>query len=184
MLRSADLKSIALDLLAGLIAFCFVIAWLVLSRTNDLQSFTLVTALLFFLAGALRGAAAPRNAVSMALLIALGGIVPVVLMRMTRTAFTEYGYVPLFVTFSLLLPAAGLGMRRLLVRGRTWPASLLALVSLGGATLAIMTAIPPLIASWSSKAINLPAPPFSFATPDGKSVTSVDLRGHVVVLAF
>lgn len=184
MSRSASIKSIALDLLAGLIAFCLVFAWLVFSGSNDLQLFTLIAAALFFLAGVIRAPDAPQNVILTAILVGLGGIVPVAVMRLTRFALTGYGYVSLFVAFSLLMAAAGAGMRYLFARGRTWPASLLALISLGGATAAIVVAIPLLIASWSNKAINFPAPAFSLATLDGKTVTSGDLRGHVVVLAF
>lgn len=184
MRRSANLKSIVLDLVAGLIAFCLVFAWLVLSGSNNLQLFTLIAAALFFLAGAIRAPKAPRRVVRKAILIGLGGIVPVVVMRVTRFALTEYGYVPLFVAFSLMMAAAGAAMRNLYARGRTWAASLMVLISLGAATLAISMAIPMLIASWSNKAINLPAPAFSLATLNGGTVTSGDLRGHVVVLAF
>jgi peroxiredoxin len=40
------------------------------------------------------------------------------------------------------------------------------------------------MARWSSEQVNRPAPSFSLVTLDGKSVTSTDLRGRVVVLAF
>jgi peroxiredoxin len=184
MPRSLSLKSLALDVLTGSIALFFVILWVILYRTNDLQAFTLMTAALFFLAGVVRGRDAVQNAVLKSLLIGSGGVVPVVVMRVTGIAFTEYGYVPLFVLFSLLMAAAGAGTRRLFASGQFRWASLLALLSLGGATLAITTAIPPLVARWSSKTVNLPVPSFSLVTPDGKTANSATLRGHVVVLAF
>jgi peroxiredoxin len=184
MPRSTNIKSIALDLLAGLIALCLVFAWLVLTGSNNLQLFTLITATLFFLAGVVRATEAPQNIVRQAILIGLGGIVPVVVMRVTRFALTEYGYVALFVAFSLSMAASGAAIRYLLARGRSWSASLLALISLGGATLVTTIAIPLLITNWSNTAINLPASDFSLVTLDGRTVTSADLRGHVVVLAF
>lgn len=184
MPRSASMRSMALDLLSGLIALCLVFAWLVFSGTNDLQLFTLIAAALYFSAGVIRAPDAPQNLILKAILVGLGGIVPVVVMRVTRFALTGYGYVPLFIAFSLSMAAAGSGTRYLFGRGRTWSAPLLALISLGGATVAIFAAIPLLIASWSNKAINFPAPAFSLATRDGKTVTSGDLRRHVVVLAF
>lgn len=184
MPRPASLNSIASDLLAGLIALCLVFAWLALSGSNNLQLFALITAGLFFLAGVIRAPDAPQNVLLKAILIGLGGIVPVAVMRATRFALTEYGYVPLFVASSLSMAAAGAGVRHLFARGRSGSASLLALLSLGGATLAIIMAVPLLIANWSNKPINRPAPAFSLTTLDGKTVTSADLRGHVVVLAF
>jgi len=183
-MRSANLKSIALDLLAGLIALFVVLVWLHVSRNNDLQRIALITAALFLLAGVLRAADMSQNPALKALVIGLGGIVPVAIMRVTRFAFTEYGYVPFFVAFSLLMAAAGAAMRHFLARGQTWSACLTALLSLTGAILAAVMLVPVLVANWSSKAINLPVSAFSLDTPDGKTVTSADLRGRVVVLAF
>jgi peroxiredoxin len=184
MPRFASLKSVALDFLAGLFAFLLLLGWLILSGSNVLQLFALLTAVLFFLAGALRAADTSRNVGLKALVIGLGGIVPIVVMRVTRFAFTEYGYVSFFVVFSLLMAAAGAATRQLLARGRTWPASLLAVFSLVGATLAAVMIIPALVANWSSKELNVPVEAFSLATPDGNTVTSADLQGRVVVLAF
>lgn len=184
MPRSTNIKSIALDLLAGLAALCLVFVWLVLSGSNDLQLFSLITAGLFFLAGVIRAPEALRNLVQKAILIALGGIVPVVIMRLTRFALTEYGYVSLFVAFSVSMAAAGAATRYLLARARAWASSLLALLSLGAATLAVTMAVPLLIATWSNRTVNLPVAAFSLATAHGGTVTSADLRGRVVVLAF
>ena len=184
MSRSANMKSVGLDFLAGLIALGLVFMWLILSGSNNLQLFTLITAALFFLAAVIRTLGTPQNIVQKAIFIGLGGIVPVVVMRVTRFALTEYGYVSLFVAFSLVMALAGAATCHLVARGRAWSASLLALISLGGAMLAIIMATPLLVAAWSNKAINIPASAFSLATPDGGTITSADLRGHVVVLAF
>ena len=184
MPRSATLKSVAADLLAGLIALSIAFTWLVLSGKDNLQLFTLITAALFFLAGVIRGADSPLNVIITAVLIGAGGIVPVVIMRVVRFALTGYGYVPLFVAFSLLMAAAGAEVRYLFLRGRTWVASVLALIAISGSTLAITFAIPPLVGIWSNRVLDIPAPAFSLATPGGKTVTSAELRGHVVVLAF
>lgn len=64
------------------------------------------------------------------------------------------------------------------------PTVMLGLLALGGAIVAIATAIPSLIGKSSSGGGGLPAPAFSLETPAGSTVSSVDLRGHVVVLAF
>ena len=184
MPRSATLKSVALDLLAGLIAFSIVFTWLVLSGKNNLQLFTLITTVLFFSAGLIRGADVPRNVILTAIFVGAGGIAPVAIMRVTRFALTGYGYVPFFVAFSLLMAAVGVGMRHLFLRDRDWLASILALISLSSSTLAIMVVTPPLIANWSNKTLDIPAPAFSLETPERKTVTSAQLRGHVVVLAF
>jgi peroxiredoxin len=178
------LKSIALDVVAGLLAFSLVFLWLILYACNDLRLFALITAALFFFAGAFRATELSRKAALKVLLIGFGGIVPVVVMRLTGFAFTAYGYVPLFVTFSLLMTAAGIGMRCLFARGHRSSAVLSAVLSLGGATLATIVAIPPLVAHWSNEGVNRLVPAFSLSLPDGKTVNSGDLRGRVVVLAF
>jgi thiol-disulfide isomerase/thioredoxin len=103
---------------------------------------------------------------------------------MTVSAFTEYGYVPLFIAFSLSMAAVGIGLRHLLARGRILTASALAGLSFGGAALTIAWVIPLLIAKWASTAIDLPAQSFSITTFTGRTVSSADLKGHVVVLAF
>jgi peroxiredoxin len=177
-------KSGGLDVLAGFVALCFLLASVVVYKRNDLQLFSLVTAVLFFLAGVLRGASAPQNPLLKALLIDFGGAVPVIVMRVTRMAFTEQGYVLLFVAFSLSLAMVGAETRHLLARRLLRAASLLAFLSFAAATLVVGMAIPVLMERWSSEEVNRPAPSFSFATLDGKPVSSADLRGHVVVLAF
>jgi len=177
-------KAAAWDILAGFVALCFLLAFVVVYRRNDLQLFALVTAVLFFLAGMLRGASATQNSWLTGLLIGLGGAIPVVVMKVTGMAMTEQGYLPLFLVFSLLLARAGVETLHLLSRGRRRAAFLLVLLSFGAAILVVGTAIPPLMARWSSEQVNRPAPAFSFATLDGKPVTSTDLRGRVVILAF
>jgi cytochrome c biogenesis protein CcmG/thiol:disulfide interchange protein DsbE len=177
-------RSATLHILAGFVALCVLFAYVVVYSRNDLALFVLVTAVLFFLAGILRGARAPKNSWLAGLLIGLGGVMPVVVMRVTGTAMTEQGYLPLFIVFSLLLAIAGVETRHLLFRGRRRAASFLALLSFGAAILVMTTAIPSLMARWSSELVNRPTPSFSFVTLDGKPVTSTDLRGRVVILAF
>ena len=184
MSRKAILKSAAVDVLVGFLALCCLLAVVIIHNQNDLRLFSLVTAALFFLAGVLRGTSIPQNLPLKALLIGSGGVVPVIALRVTNAAFTEHGYVPLFVALSLLLIGVGVETRRLVGRGRSMVASLLAIVSLAAAMVAVRVALPPLMAKWSSSEVNRTAPDFSFSTFDGKPVSSADLHGRVVVLAF
>jgi peroxiredoxin len=180
----ATLKSIVLDILAGFVALCLVFAYLVVDSRNDLRLYALVTAAIYFLAGMLRGANAPQRFWLTGLLIGSGGAIPVVVMRATGIAMTAPGYVPLFIVFSLFFAITGVEIRHLLSVGRRRAASLLALVSFGVAILIMATAIPLVMARLSTEQVNRPAPAFSFDTFDGEPVTSADLRGRVVVLAF
>jgi len=184
MLHGMSLKHPAFGILSGLLALCLVLAFAVIQKHNDLQLFSLTTAVAFFLAGTLRGASDPENLWLNVVLISLGGVLPVYVMRVTGMAFTEQGYVPLFFAFSPCFAVAGVEASRLFLRG--WPktAVLLTLLSSATATLVIAFGIPPLMAKWSSEEINRPAPAFSFMMLDGERVTSASLRGRVVVLAF
>jgi peroxiredoxin len=180
----ATLQSTVLDILAGFVALCVLVTYLVLDSRNNLQLFALVTAVLYFLAGILRGSRAPQNFWLTGLLIGLGGAVPVVIMRATEMAMTAQGYVPLFIVVSLLFAIAGVETRHLLSHERRKAACLLVSFSFGIAILIAVTAIPFVMARLSTEQVNRPAPAFSFDTFDGKPVTSADLRGRVVVLAF
>jgi hypothetical protein len=136
-------KHPAFGILSGFIALCLVLAFVVIHRQNDLQLFSLITAVAFLLAGMLRSASAPQNPLLNVLLIGLGGVLPVYAMRVTGMAFTEQGYVPLFFAFSLCLSVAGVVASRLFLGG--WPktALLLTLFSLMATTLVIAVAIRP-----------------------------------------
>lgn len=87
------------------------------------------------------------------------------------------------ISAGLLSIALDVG-HRLVARVRTRSPSRLGALSLGGATFAMMMAIPPLISACSSGKVNLPVPGFSLRTATGSTVSSADLRGRVVVLAF
>lgn len=184
MSEKTNLKSAALDVLTGFFALCLLLAFVVVYKRNDLQLFSLVTAALFFLAGLLRSPSARENLALRTLLIGLGGVVPVVVMKVTSMAFTEQGYVPLFVAFSLSLAMAGTEARQLLAQRRLGTALVLSFASLGVAAIAVEMAIPALMAMWSSEEVDRPAPSFSFVTLEGQPVSSADLQGRVIVLAF
>jgi thiol-disulfide isomerase/thioredoxin len=151
---------------------------------NNLQLFLLVAALLFFLAGAVRGASSLQSLWLKGLLVDLGGALPVLVIRAVGMSFTEHGYVPLFLASSFLLAVTGVQTRRLLSQRRLGTASLLAALSFAVLILALTTAVPSLMARWSSVQVDRPAPSLSFVTLDGRPVTSASLSGRVVILAF
>lgn len=184
MPMKTTIKSGALDILAGFAALGLLFAYMLVYSRNDLQLFALVTTVLYFFAGLLRGASAPKNPWFKGLLIAFGGAIPSVAMKLLRMAMTEQGYVPVFIVSSVLLAVVGAETRRLISRGRRGAACLLALLCFGAEALLMATAIPSLMARWSSEKVNREAPSFAFVMLGGKPVASADLRGRVVVLAF
>lgn len=184
MSQKSAFRAVALDALAGIGALAGLIAFEVLYTTNDIRLFSLVAALLFFLAGLLRGASSPASSWYKGLRVGLGGVVLVIAMRLTHAAFTAPGYVPIFFVFSILPAVAGARTRQLLSRRRFRSASLLASASFVAAILTIALAAPALMTRWLIQQVDRPAPSFSLVTQDGKTVSSATLRGRVVVLAF
>jgi peroxiredoxin len=144
----------------------------------------MATAVLFFLAGLLRGAAASANLPGKALLIGAGGALPAIAMRATGAGLTAWGSLPVFLATALSFVPAGIAARRLFARGRIRNAVLVTLVPLAIALLAAMSAIPYWVAKGSSRTVDRLAPAFSLTTLDEKPIASSDLRGHIVVLAF
>jgi thiol-disulfide isomerase/thioredoxin len=173
-----------LDVLAGFVALCLVFAFVISYSFRDLRIFSAATAVIFFLAGLSRRGNRGENPWLIGFLIALGGIVLLVLMQWTWPTPFEEGYVPSIIVFSLLMATSGATTRRLLFMDRAGAACVLGFVSVFAVTLASLVAVPAYVTHLSSKHVNRPAPSFSFVTPDGETVTSDDLRGRVVVLAF
>ncbi|HVS76425.1 MAG TPA: TlpA disulfide reductase family protein [Steroidobacteraceae bacterium] len=75
-------------------------------------------------------------------------------------------------------------MRHSSAHGHGRSASAWAVLSLGGVVFATVLGIGWLIANGPGKGTGPAVPFFSLAIPHGKAVSSADLRGHVVVLAF
>jgi len=182
--RGILMKAGLLDLAAGFAAFCLALGVVIARGANDLRVFLITTAVLYFLAGWLRGTSSSASLAGKALLIGAGGALPVFAMRATGAGFTAWGYVPLFLAASLCLTPTGVATRRLYARGRSATAVLVALVPLAAAVLAALLAIPGWVAQGSSRSVDRPAPEFSLTTLDDKPIPSSGLRGRIVVLAF
>ena len=182
---SVTVKSILLDVLVGFLALCTLVAVLVLTHVdNDLRMFLIFTAVLFFLAGVVRAQHAPTNSLLKGSLVNSGAAVIVVVMSITRVAFTSQAYVPLFLLVSWPLVVCGVTARRLWLRGSRILALTESSLSVGVAILGIVLLAPLVTARLSTRSVDRPVSSFSIATLDGRVVNSSDLRGHVVVLAF
>jgi thiol-disulfide isomerase/thioredoxin len=118
------------------------------------------------------------------LLIELGGAFGPVVLRLTGNGFNGAGTLELFLVFSLMLGLSGIQTRRFIAAGRTRAAALVGSLTLGGAIVIVAGSIPALLAKLSNQHVNRPAPVFGFVSLDGKPVTSAELHGRVVVLAF
>lgn len=174
-----------LDLVWGLIAFVAILAVSVLTREHqDIRSFALATCIAFFAAGFYRTKPECGRLWLTALLVALGGIAPVVTMNRLRIAFTAQAFILAFLVLSVCAVVLGMGIRWLHARKRTQYAAALGCLSIITALAVVFVAIPHGIESSSYRSVNQHIAPFYTETLNGTKLSSEDWRGHVVVLSF
>lgn len=178
------LKSGLLDVLTG---FLGLVLLLILDfRTDikfDLRWFFIVGALFCCALGFLRGEGPPRNLWLKGILIISGFSVPLLTLSLTGMALGADILVAFLLVSSLSI-CCGVLARRTWARERRMASVAFLLLPLGCVVLASISLLPPLMGKLSGQHVNTPAPEFSLTTDDGKVVTSSELRGKVVVLAF
>jgi thiol-disulfide isomerase/thioredoxin len=174
-----------LDLVWGLIAFAAVLAVSVLTRQHqDIRSFVLATCVAFFAAAFHRAKARRGRRWLTVLLVALGGIVPVVTMNRLGIAFTARPFIFSFLLMSVCAAVVGVGIRWLNTRAGTRYAAALGCLSIIAVLAAVFVAIPHWIESGAYRNVNQEITPFYTETLTGKKLSSDDWKGHVVVLSF
>ncbi|HEY2168002.1 MAG TPA: TlpA disulfide reductase family protein, partial [Candidatus Angelobacter sp.] len=172
------------DLLCGFIAF--VAAMLVSALYVDIRPFLLATSLGFIIVGFYRGGTrlAGQSRLLTALLVALGGILPAIIVNRLRFAWTELPFLIIFTLASPLAVAVGGLLRSLIVRQRTAYA-----VLLGGTwALLVLVSVYKVVPAWMDSRsfiiVDRDISPFRIQTLTGKIVTSQEWKGHVVVVSF
>ena len=174
-----------LDLVSGFIAFAAILAISVLTRQHqDIRSFALATCVAFFAAGFFRTKPERVRLWLTALLVALGGIAPVVTMNRLRIAFTAQPFIVSFLVLSVFAVVLGLGIRWLHARRKTQYAAALGCLSMITVLAAVFVAIPHWIESSAYRSVNEQITPFYTETLNGTKLSSEDWKGHVVVLSF
>jgi thiol-disulfide isomerase/thioredoxin len=174
-----------LDLIWGFIAFAVVLAVSFITREHqDIRSFLVATCVAFFAAALLR--ANPRHGRPWltVLLVALGGIVPVVTMNRLGIAFTAQPFIVSFLLMSVCAAILGMGIRWLNARAGTRYAAALVCLSTVAILTAVFVAIPRWIESGAYRSVNQEITPFYTETLTGKKLYSEDWKGRVVVLSF
>jgi thiol-disulfide isomerase/thioredoxin len=169
-----------MDWLAGFGAFCAALGTVVVRQ--DLRPFLLVVAVAYFVVAALRSGS--RFEIGRTLLVASGGVVTILLLRVTRAAFTAPVYVPLFVATAIAASLAGAWFGSLFRRRNLARAGVVAAAAALATFFLAMVAGPRLMHSVSAQTVQRPAPDFAVTTLDGLPLRSRDLRGRVVVIAF
>ena len=174
-----------LDLVSGFIAFAAVLAVSVLTRQHqDIRSFALATSVAFFGAAFYRAGIQRSRLWLTALLVAFGGIAPLLTMNRLGVAFTAR---PFFVSFLLISVGAailGAAIRWLNARAGTGYAATFGCVTLALALAAIFMTIPRWVESAAYRDVNQEITPFSVDTIPGERISSDSWRGRVVVLSF
>jgi thiol-disulfide isomerase/thioredoxin len=174
-----------LDLVWGFIAFTAVLAVSFLTRQHqDIRSFVLATCVAFF-AVAFHRAKARRGRLWLTLLlVALGGIAPLVTMNRLGIAFTARPFFVSFLVLSVCAAVSGVGIRWLDARAGTRYAAALGCLSIIAVLAAVFVAIPNWIESSAYRSVNQEVTPFYIETLNSKNLSSEDWKGHVVVLSF
>jgi thiol-disulfide isomerase/thioredoxin len=176
-----------IDVLWGFFAFAAVIA--VSYFYQDIRPFLLATCLAFIGAGFFRAGTqmtgtGSKPLLRTALLVALGGILPAIIMNLLGIALTSS---PFFVSFMLagtLNAALGIVLRSLISRNKMKHA-----LSLGCIwTLAILAVIYKVVPDWMDgqayATVNQEVAPFRIQTLAGKTLASEQWKGRVVVLSL
>jgi len=174
-----------LDIVWGFIAFAVVLAVSFITRQHqDIRVFLVATCVAFFAAALLRANPRRRRLWLTVLLVALGGIVPVVTMNRFGIAFTAQPFIVSFLLMSVCAAILGMGIRLLNARAGTRYAAALGCLSTVVILAAIFVAIPRWIESGASRSVNQVITPFYTETLTGKKLYSEDWKGRVVVLSF
>ncbi len=174
-----------LDLALGFVAFAAVLAVVVLTREHqDIRSFTLATYLAFFAAAFYRTKPWREGLWLTVLLVALGGIVPVLTMNRLRIAFTAQSFILSFVLLTICAAVLGTGTRWLNARSGVRRAAALGCLSAIAGIIAVFVVIPRWIESSAYRSVDKEITPFNTETLSGNKLSSEEWKGHVVVLTF
>lgn len=174
-----------LDLVWGFVAFAVVVAVSFITREHqDIRSFVLATCVAFLAATLLRANPRRGRLWLTVLLVALGGIVPIVVMNRLGIAFTAQPFIVSFLLMSVSASILGMGVRWLNARAGTRYAAALGGLSAVAILAAVFVEIPRWVEGNSYRSVTQEISPFYIETLTGKKLSSEDWKGRVVVLSF
>ncbi|HWS16807.1 MAG TPA: TlpA disulfide reductase family protein [Candidatus Elarobacter sp.] len=176
---------LAMDMFHALWGFiAFVVTMVVSYLYQDIRPFLLTTCLAFSGAGFYRAGTRPQGRLRTALFVGLGGILPAITMNRLGIAWTDIPFVALFMLASLLDAALGILLRSLISRDKMKHALVLGCIW----TLAVLAVVYKAVPDWVGRRayviVDRDITPFRIQTLTGKSVSSEEWKGHVVVLSF
>ena len=174
-----------LDLVWGFIAFAGVLAVSFFTRQHqDIRSFLVATCVAFFVAALIRANPQRGRLGLTVLLVAIGGIVPVIMMNRWGIAFTARPFIVSFLLMSVCATILGMGIRWLKARAGTRYVAAVGCLSTVAILAAVFMVIPRWIESGAYRSVNQEISPISIETLTGRKLSSEDWKGRVVVLSF
>jgi thiol-disulfide isomerase/thioredoxin len=175
------------DFLWGFIAFAagMVVSFFYL----DIRPFLLATCLAFIAAGFYRGGTRSTGSQSKRLLptavfVAIGGILPAVIVNRLGLAWTDLHFLILFIVASSVDAALGVLLRSLIAGERTKYAALLGSIWALFVLVSVYKAVPDWMDSRAYVTLDRAIAPFPIQTLTGKSMNSDEWKGRVVVVSF
>jgi hypothetical protein len=144
-----------LHLVWGFLAFAVVLALSFITREHqDIRSFLVATCVAFFAAALIRANPQRGRLWLTVLLVALGGIVPVVTMNRLGIAFTAQPFIVSFLLMSVSASILGMGIRWLNARVGVQYAAALGCLSAVAILTAVFVAIPCWIEDDAYRSVN------------------------------
>jgi thiol-disulfide isomerase/thioredoxin len=181
LLRGA--KGVALDVVAGALAFVAFYVILHWAPDNNASVTFLIAETIYFVAGLFLGGSGLRYLVRVLLIVAPGAGTILVL-AYTGYAFTAQFYLICFFVAAFFGTASGAMLCWLFGAKKTGLVSLTTAGILAVNFFAVRSVIPRIVAESLSKDADLLAPSFTFSSMNGAVVSSDQLHGRVVLLAF
>jgi thiol-disulfide isomerase/thioredoxin len=178
------LKTGLIDVITGFLGLVLLLILdFATSIKFDLRWFFIVGASFCCALGFLRSENPPGNPWFKSLLITSGLATPLLILSLAGVDLGADILIAFLLVSSVSI-CCGIFARRTWARDRRKAIVAFLLLPLGGVVLASTLLLPPLMGKLSGQHVNLPAPEFSLTTEDGKVLTSGELRGKVVLLAF
>jgi thiol-disulfide isomerase/thioredoxin len=178
------LKTGLIDVLTGFLGLVLLLILdFATSIKFDLRWFFIVGALFCCALGFLRSENPPGHPWFKSSLITFGLAVPLLILSLAALDLGADILIAFLIVSSVSI-CCGVFARRTWTRDSRTAIVAFLLLPLGCVVLASTLLLPPLMGKLSGQHVNLPAPEFSLTTEDGKALTSAELRGKVVVLAF
>ena len=182
---SRAMRPFASDVGTGFVAFLIVRCWpLITGQHQDIRPFVL-TIFLAFLGASLYRNLRTRTPLPLSSFgVALGGVTPGVVLRLLGMSLTLHPFFVLFLASALCATTLGAILTLLWLEDRHKTAILTGTLVVVAVTNVAYRTIPSWLARRAFQSVDQIRPAFDLHTLEGRTVTSEDLRGHVVVLSF